>query len=300
MIYVILKGRIGNQLFMYSLAKQIQKEFNYEQEILIDDKSVLKVNWEDSLNYYPLKNTSFVHNHKKLISPKFILPFIGFILYKLMVHNKDYMTKYQIEKKYQNMFNRMGFIICENGYIPYKLYRKNILLHGYFQSPKYFNKVEHEIKEIYSLKSIINEIKYEGLDKIRERNSVCISIKVEHNVGNKDYDVCTKKYWEKAINYIIEKVDNPLFFICSDNVEYVKKNLIDCEKYDVVCQDTSFPVHISLAIMGLCKHFIIGNTTFGWWAQYLSTNENKIVIAPSKWMNCEMPIDIYQEQWHLI
>ena len=52
--------------------------------------------------------------------------------------------------------------------------------------------------------------------------------------------------------------------------------------------------------MGECKHFIIGNTTFGWWAQYLSDYNKKIVVAPSKWMKIDMPIDIYQKDWHLV
>ena len=39
MIYVILKGRIGNQLFMYSLARQIQSNKNNDK-IVIDDKAV--------------------------------------------------------------------------------------------------------------------------------------------------------------------------------------------------------------------------------------------------------------------
>lgn len=52
--------------------------------------------------------------------------------------------------------------------------------------------------------------------------------------------------------------------------------------------------------MSECKHFIIGNTTFGWWAQYLSNYKEKIVIAPSQWMKVDMPIDIYQDNWTCI
>lgn len=114
------------------------------------------------------------------------------------------------------------------------------------------------------------------------------------------YDVCSMKYWEEAIQYIIKNVDNPLFFICSDNVDYVLEHLIDASKYDYVVQDKSKPVYVSLAAMSECKNFIIGNTTFGWWAQYLSKADNKIVVAPSKWMSVDMPIDLYEDGWHLI
>lgn len=114
------------------------------------------------------------------------------------------------------------------------------------------------------------------------------------------YDVCSNGYWEAAIKYILEHVSEPLFFICSDNVEYVKEHLIDFDKYDVITQDTSYPVHISLAVMAQCKHFIIGNTSYGWWAQYLSQNSDKIVVAPSRWYGINVPCDIYQENWHII
>ena len=84
MIYVILKGRIGNQLFMYSIAEQIKKNKKGD-EIIIDDKSVLDENWTDDLEYYDLdkNNVTFVHNHKMLKKINFLIPMIGFSYIKL-------------------------------------------------------------------------------------------------------------------------------------------------------------------------------------------------------------------------
>lgn len=299
-VYLILQGRIGNQLFMYAFARAVQEELGKDTKIIIDESKVLDAKWVNSLRDYDLKNVEFVSDRGAINEHLSMLQKICLRLYeKKYMYSSEYQEKFAAEKKWQGLLNRIGMIICENGYIKHKIYsnKKNIVILGFFQSERYFSKVADTIKSELNLEAKLKESGYPALEDLQERNSVCISIKVEHNVGSAMYDVCTKEYWEKAVQYVTERVKNPLFFICSDNVEYVLNNIIDCNEYEVVVQDNRYPVSISLAAMAQCKHFIIGNTTYGWWAQYLSKNEDKIVIAPSRWMLVDMPIDIYQDNW---
>lgn len=300
-IYLILQGRIGNQLFQYALARKIQKENTSIDKIIIDDSRILKLNWKNSLIFYNLPNVEYVHKNiigwNSFLTKKFLMRFI----YKLKTRNVGFMKKYEIERDFNACIGKEGMFICENGYMDYQLnLNKPIYLEGYFQSELFFKDIKDDICNLFDGNQFVELNQYPGIEKLKNRNSVCISVKIEHNVGSSLYDVCGIEYWKSAIEYILEYVENPLFFICSDNVEYVLENLIDAEKYDFVVQDKYMPVHVSLAAMAECKHFIIGNTTFGWWAQYLSKNNDKIVVAPSRWMAVEMPIDIYQDSWYLI
>ena len=299
-IYLILSGRIGNQLFMYSFARAMQKKLGVETEIVIDDADVLHMNWENSLVRYKLQNVRYVHDRKERSAKKWFFRWLLLrVALKITSFHSNFKSKFRREKLIRPFLNFFGIMLCENGYMDFHLGKKRkYLLYGYFQSKKYFMNANIELRNIFSLKNELDS--YPNIDLLRNSNSICISVKVEHNVGSSLYAVCGKEYWKEAIDYIISKVPNPLFFVCSDNVEYVKENLIDCSKFKVVFQDKSIPVHKTLAAMGQCKHFIIGNTSYGWWAQYLSDNPEKITVAPNQWMLVDMPLDIYEDNWHLI
>ena len=302
-IYLPLQGRIGNQLFQYALARKIQLSIPGESRtIVIDDSDVLRCGWENSLSMYDnLPNVEFIHDSLLQSGGHLSKQYILRKVYRLLTRHKNYAEKYQIEIKFNHFFNKNGMFFCENGYIKPNINKnKPIYLEGYFQSPKYFNDIKADLQYLFRGEQFPKYEEYPGLDLLRTRNSVCISVKIEHNIGSSMYDVCSIDYWKKAIDYITSTVEDPLFFICSDNVNYVLENLIDVSKYEYVVQDKHAAVPVSLSVMSECKHFIIGNTTFGWWAQYLCKNYNKIVVAPSRWMSIEMPIDLYENEWYLI
>lgn len=300
MIAVNLVGRIGNQLFIYAAAEAIRQKRGRNEKIVFYDESILNAGWKNSLLDYPLENVEYVHDMKNRSLITLFQAYIASRSYRLFkIYTPD--KRYQFEKKMQPIWNHFGTISCCNGYVDIQTPKTyNVWMSGYFQSEKYFAEIIPLLRNKFLYRLPLLRNKY-YVQQIENRNSICVSIKVEHNADNPLYDVCGREYYEKAIKYIQKHVENPLFFICSDNVQYVLDHYIDAQKYDCICQEKGLQVSDSLAIMATCKHFVIGNTSFGWWAQLLSSNPEKIVVGPNHWFRDEkMPVDIYGKDWHFI
>ncbi len=304
MIHVSLIGRIGNQLFIYAAAEAFRQKRGRREKIVFYDESILKAGWTNSLHDYELENVEYVHEYKKRPLVTKMQSFVASRMFKILRHKK-WNEIARIEEKLQPFLSVLGVRTSRYGgtaeaKIPVT---KNVWMTGYFQSTRYFEDIAPMIhdKLTYRL-PLLREKEY--VQQLEQRNSVCISIKVEHNAENPIWDVCGKDYYIQAIEYINQNVENPLFFICSDNVQYVLDHYIDANKYNYIVQEKGLPVSDALAIMSTCKHFVIGNTSFGRWAQILSQNPDKIVVAPNRWFRDEdmQTDDIYKENphWHLI
>lgn len=301
-IYLPLCGRIGNQLFQYAYAYSIQREYGENVKIIIDESDVLREGWINSLKEYSLPQVEYVKNdnHYKYLCGRTRLIYK---FYQRFIDNKNSRIQYKREKKWQFFLNNNGLIAVEKGFLKCKPNCKiNTLLFGYFQSERYFEKYATDIKRLFDLTNILEKSNYPRINDIKNRNTVCVSIKIEHNLGSNIYNVCDESYYKTAIEYILKKVDNPLIFLCSDNVEKAKDTFFKDYNGDVICQAKGYSAAISLCAMSKCKHFIINNTSFGWWAQYLCENEDKIVVAPDKWKNNNDPVSIYdgQDDWYLV
>jgi hypothetical protein len=129
-------------------------------------------------------------------------------------------------------------------------------------------------------------------EKMKKENSVAIHFRKGADYLKHDLflNTCPVEYYKKAIDLIKSKVENPVFYVFTDNPQWVKEHFNDM-KYTLV--DGNPPIgwgnHFDMQLMSCCKHNIIANSTYSWWGAYLNPNPNKIVIDPKYWFNTEIP-----------
>ena len=302
MINVDLQGRLGNQLFIYAMARKVQLLCN-QKDVYVNTYMVENYKWNNSLINYNI-DKSFKFYNTPLRRLKCQTPFfqnIIRILYRKYTYKKTSREIYEVDKKMKKFFEFLGMYICKDAYMDFNFSKKkkNIVLYGYYQCEKYFDDIRDVLLKELTPKYPILEKNISLLKDIQESNSVCVTIRIGKDfTENPIYNVCNLEYFKSGMRYIANKVKNPKFFIFSDNPKWLKENVkFD---YDVVFEEGNDPDYEKLRIMSSCKHFIISNSSFSWWAQYLSTNTSKIVVAPERWYNGDMICDIYMENWKLL
>lgn len=300
MIYLIMCGRLGNQLFQYAFARKVQLETG--QDLAIDFTAIEQVGraeWRNYLENYQVTTYKIVKKNDYFPFQRFLYKF-----FKLIRPKYNLQKQYKFDEFIAKYFYRYGILFYESDYLCHKynfskIKVQNIIIKGWFESEKYFEGMEKILRNEFLPKKICTDVKL--VKKLKETESVCVTVRRGNFTDTQYKDkflVCTTSFYVQAVDYIKRIYPDALFYICSDDIQWCKDELrLDGN----VIYETNNEVSQKLYLMSLCKHFIISNSTFSWWAQYLSTNPSKIVIAPSIWRNTELkPVDIFSEQWVLM
>ena len=297
-IHLYIRGYCGNQFFQYAFARHIQEKIG--GELIVNYSKVIQSQGtqfesDDLLNLFNVVPYKY---ESKAGWGGFIFKSLKFIhiLFHLNTFSKRTYRFFLLCARILPVF---GIYYFDAAYYPFKIYkRRNIYINGYFESSQYFRDIDDKLKMELTAKAPLLDHNTQLYDAITKNESVCITIK-RMDVNNEEiadvyqYDI---SYFYKAIEYIKSRLDSPVFIVFSDDVQWCKDNIhIDAKVY---YETPGNPIWEKIRLMSSCKHFIIHNSTFSWWAQHLSTNTNKIVVAPSKWMmRDDQPIDIYEEGW---
>jgi hypothetical protein len=107
------------------------------------------------------------------------------------------------------------------------------------------------------------------------------------------------EYYAHAISMIKERFVDPVIFVFSDDMPFVKENLSRDVKMVFVEQNNDFAAHEDLRLMSSCHHHIIANSSFSWWGAWLNPRRGKMVVAPRQWfLGVENP-DLLPQDWVL-
>lgn len=254
MIVSKLIGGIGNQMFQYSAGRAVSIK---RKELLKLDKSGFEVQ-PGAKRHYSLHIFNIDEN---FISKSEIL--LAKLLHQhtsIIYPRTDVLTEFP---------ERSG----------------DLYLEGYFQSYRYFEKVEDSIRKDFTFK---NKLSKDALDwQTLATKYTAISVHVRRGdyatdpVENKKFGLLPISYYQKAFKRL-DSVKNPAVFVFSDDITWVKSNLKFPTKTFFV---SSFggSQEEDLRLMASCKHNIIANSTFSWWGAWLNNSPKKIVIAPKLW-----------------
>ena len=263
MIITNLMGGLGNQMFQYAIGKQLSVKYN--KELKLDKTFLLRRDLGDNFTYR-----------------NFDLDIFDMDLHIIenVTLNNDWVI---LEEPYNtpNLTNVIDNID----------FNKTIYLNGFFQKEIYFKNIKKLLVEDFKI--TINDENIKILEnEILSLNSICVNIRRGDYVTNQNtnnfHGFYGNEFVNEAVLEITKTITEPMFYIFSDDIDWCVENIkIDFPHFFVNHTFKGDRFSSYLKLMSSCKHFIIPNSTFAWWAAWLSKNDEKIVYAPKKWFNAQ-------------
>jgi hypothetical protein len=262
MLIFSLFGGLGNQMFQYAFAKNIEISKKKKIYFVNDMSESFKVKRDPKIleKSFTIK-TNVVSSNKFKGNFFFYNRFFRKVLYNFNFFQSSFVN--------ESNLSRADF-------------SKNLYFHGYWQNYKYFEENFYILRKEFSfIKKKDKNLSF-FKNKILNCNSTSIHFRHREDSILKKIDI---SFYSKAIKLIRTKEKNTIFFIFSDDIDLAKiffnsnfknNNFIFVEKIT--------NPHNDMHLMSLCKNNIIVESTFSLWASLLNNNSNKLIIYPNNYL----------------
>jgi hypothetical protein len=274
MVIIKLQGGLGNQMFQYAFASILAKK--NKTKVIIDGRFFKRS--EKTPGFTPRKfeldifdNTYFMASDLDAIS-----------FHHLSKLNK---VKRKLGFPYPQIYEEPSF-----DYQTAALSIKSpVYLKGYFQSYKYFIGYEEFIKHKFSFPvDKLDYISKELLFTINSSNTIAIHIRrgdyVSDKITAEYHGSCSLDYYFESIKLLTSKNEDFTLVFFSDDSNWVKEQFENLPYAKIVVDhNKGEDSWKDMLLMSSCRHNIIANSSFSWWAAWLNVNPDKRVIAPKEW-----------------
>ena len=162
-------------------------------------------------------------------------------------------------------------------------FQPNMRISGYCQNQHYFAHHRERLLELFApSRSTQYYLKKKYREILEHPQSVGVHLRYyerelpDEESGFFQYE---REYFEKAMNLF---PSNSLFIVVSDNIEFAKTQIDLPNRNTIFISGEKF--FIDFFILSSCKHQIISNSSFSWWAAWLNPNPQKTVVMPKRWL----------------
>lgn len=289
MIIIKMNGGLGNQLQQYalyekmrSLGKEVKLDISwFYREVGKSSKRDLELNYFPGVTYEVSKEEEI----SGIVGNRNIIKKIG---EKLHLMSSPFYVESQMYD--ENLFNL-----------------DDKILEGYWACEAYYADILKELQKKLEFPEVKNPKNIRMKEKMEQTNSVCVHIRRGDYLTEENQrmfgGICTEEYYDAAIRYMKEQIEDVRFYIFSDDMTYVRQRYED-KGFTFVDINHGKDSFWDIYLMSCCKHNICANSTFSFWGARLNQNEKKIVVRPLKQKNCDWYVPEKMKQlwkgWTLI
>ena len=161
-------------------------------------------------------------------------------------------------------------------------------LEGYWQSPLYFTAVAEALRRELQPTTPMgpDDTRVAALISVDPLRAVAVHVRrgdYLSGVHAAHHGVCDLGYYRRAFEHVRHRMSGARFFVFSDDPEWVRSRPDVFGDADLVCHNGAGSAFQDLRLMSLCRGHVIANSSFSWWSAWLSSADDKLVVAPARW-----------------
>lgn len=303
MIIIRLIGGLGNQFFQYALGHSLAQKTGQELKL---DAFAYEGNKADpqagirtfGLDHFNISASLATKEDLAVLHRYFRTDWIGKIAKGVnLLKPGPYWSKDYIVEPVKNMRYFDEHLIAG----PLK---NPVYIRGFWQTPMYFTGCVEEIRRELSVRDPAVGQNAGLLKELDLENSVSVHVRHGDNANQvaSEHGVLPLEYYREAANKIAQQVDNPRFYVFSDDPGWAKTNLHLPYKTSFVDWNNDKNNFEDMRLQTACKHHIVGNSTFSWWSAWLGKKAGQIIYAPKCYYVGQdiSETDYYPPDWNLL
>lgn len=272
MVIVRLTGGLGNQMFQYAAGRALADLL--DGELLLDTRA-----FERALAFRAYTPRAYALSpfklRAKLASPADLKNWPSWVV--------EIGMRLRLVRP---LFRRWHFE-SEITYDPsVRTLHQPVCLVGYWQSERYFIDIAGRIRTDFTLRQPLAGANASLLELARSNSSVGLHVRrgdfVSLDNAAQMHGLCSVDYYRRAIGLVRDRLPGCRFLVFSDDPEWARAEL-PLDPSAVFATGNESRPEQDLALMSACKHHILANSSFSWWAGWLGYSTEQIVIAPAPW-----------------